>query len=205
MEDSQTIQNHIHQYFSELYAEPSREAVQPGQFQCDQVIPDNDATNEACMDPITMAEMWIAIKSRASKESPGPDGIPKESFARAFVVIHRKQIFSLMRPCSLFPHRSLLRRGSHRLIVKKKGSGNTVGSYRPISLLNFDYKLFSRILKARLENVMREHNILSTAQKSSNGHNNIFQATLALKDRIAQLRAVNKPSNSCAFRFRSRV
>ena len=74
------------------------------------------------------------------------------------------------------------------VLVKKKGGDNTVRSYRPISLLNSDYKLFSRILKTRLELVMKAHRILSDGQKCSNSERNIFQATLALKDRIADLR-----------------
>ncbi|XP_055633962.1 uncharacterized protein LOC129774269 [Toxorhynchites rutilus septentrionalis] len=61
-------------------------------------------------------------------------------------------------------------------------------SYRTILLLNNDYKLFSRILKIRLKRVMREHHVLIEGQKCSNSERNIFQATLALKDRIASLR-----------------
>lgn len=74
------------------------------------------------------------------------------------------------------------------VLVRKKGGDNTAWSYRPISLLNSDYKLFSRILKSRLECVMKTHGVLSNGQKCSNSERNIFQATLALKDRIASLR-----------------
>lgn len=73
------------------------------------------------------------------------------------------------------------------MLVKKKGSDDTPHSYRPISLLNFDYKILSRILKARLENVVRDHHILTESQKCANPNRNIFQATLSLKDRVAQL------------------
>lgn len=51
------------------------------------------------------------------------------------------------------------------VLVKKKGGDQTAHSFRPISLLNFDYKILSRILKQRLENVMRSHHVLSDAQK----------------------------------------
>lgn len=55
------------------------------------------------------------------------------------------------------------------------------------SLLNVDFKILSRILKVRLENVMRIHSLLSLAQKCANSPCNIFQATLSLKDRLAQV------------------
>lgn len=47
--------------------------------------------------------------------------------------------------------------------------------------------MFSRILKTRLEKVTRTHRILSGAQKCANPPNNIFQATLSIKDRLAQM------------------
>lgn len=67
------------------------------------------------------------------------------------------------------------------VLVKKKGNNNTARSFRPISLLKVDYKIFSRILKARLGNVMSTHRILSNGQKCSNAERNIFQATLSTR------------------------
>lgn len=183
----QAIQDHIFRYFSDLYSENERDLDLPDDFQCDQIIPQNDATNEACMEAITTADIWTAIKSSASRKSPGPDGIPKEFYLRTFDVIHRELNLVLNEALeSNFPAKFV---DGVVVLVKKSGSGNTIGSYRPISLLNFDYKILSRILKSRVECVMKEHHILSNAQKCSNAGKNIFQATLALKDRIAQLSA----------------
>lgn len=46
----------------------------------------------------------------------------------------------------------------------------------------------SENLKTRLEHVLRAHHVLSDGQKCWNSERNICQATLALKDRIANLR-----------------
>lgn len=197
IEDSQAIQRHVHQFFSELYSEPNIAVDQPNDFQCDQIIPNNDATNDACMEEITTADIWAAIKTSSSKKSPGPDGLPKEFFHRAFDVIHRELNLVLNEALgSNFPSKFV---EGVVVLIKKRGRGNTVRSYRPISLLNFDYKLLSRILKARLENVMSTHGILSQAQKCSNGQRNIFQATLALKDKIAQLTARKQVAKLLSF------
>lgn len=185
IDDAQTIQQSMHRYFADLCLEPNGPMEQTNEFQCNQIIPDHDAINDACMDPITTADIWAAIRTSAARKSPGPDGLPKEFYHRTFDVIHRELKLVLNEALeSNIPTKFV---EGIIVLVKKRGTANTVGSYRPISLLNFDYKLLSRILKARLETVMSENRILSNAQKCSNGPNNIFQATLALKDRIAQL------------------
>ena len=110
--------------------------------------------------------------------------MPKEFYLRAFDVIHRELNLVMNEALSgEFPPEFV---DGIIVLVKKKDSGDTARSYRPLSLLNFDYKILSRVLKARLERVMRAHGILSTAQKCSNTDRNIYQATLALKDTIAK-------------------
>lgn len=72
------------------------------------------------------------------------------------------------------------------VLVKKKGRDNTVKGYRPISLLNYDYKLFSRILKQRLHVLLPL--VLSEHQKCSNGKKSIYEATASILDRIAHMK-----------------
>ena len=59
-------------------------------FQCERVIPEEDAANEGCMNEITTDEILSAIRSSSSKKSPSPDGLPKEFYLRTFNVIHRE-------------------------------------------------------------------------------------------------------------------
>ena len=185
IDDSTAVEEHLHRYFSELYAEVPEERETIDAFQCCQIIPDADPTNEACMEEITTVDIFAAIKSSAPRKSSGPDGIPKEFYQRLFDVIHRE--FNLVLNEALrgdFPPEFV---DGVIVLVKKKGNSNTARSYRPISLLNVDYKIFSRILKARLDDVLKTHRILSDGQKCSNSDRNIFQATLSIKDRLAQL------------------
>lgn len=186
LHSSEDIEQHLYQYYSSLYTEEA--VVRNGLnnfFQSERAIPINDAINEACMSAICTEEIITAIKTSASKKSPGPDGIPKEFYLRTFDVIHREINLILNEALSgQFPAEFV---DGVIVLVKKKGGDETVRSYRPISLLNFDYKLLSRILKSRLETIMRTHDILSSAQKCANSSRNIFQATLSLKDRLAQV------------------
>lgn len=183
--DPDAIRDHMVQYFTNLYA---RENVEAGDaFDCERIIPENDDVNAACMSDISTADILSAIRTSAAKKSPGPDGLPKEFYLRTFDVIHRELNLVMNEALrSNFPAQFV---DGVIVLVKKRGGGETARSYRPISLVNFDYKILSRILKKRLDEVLRSHNILTASQKCSNSKRNIFQATLAIKDRIAQMKA----------------
>lgn len=181
------IEDHLVNYFSNLYSEPAEPAAEAQvNFDCENAIPPNDAANEDCSREITTAEILQAIRMSAPKKSPGGDGIPQEFYRRMFDIIHRELNLLINEALTgNFPPAFV---DGIIVLVKKRGGDDTAGSYRPISLLNTDYKIFSRILKNRLERVMNVHRILSDGQKCSNSERNIYQATLALKDRIASLR-----------------
>lgn len=182
------IQDHMVQYFTHLYA---REHVdneeEDGPFHCERIIPEEDAINDATTNEITTSEILSAIRKSASKKSPGPDGLPKEFYLRTFNVIHRELNLILNEAIrSNFPAQFV---DGIILLVKKRDAADSARSYRPISLVNVDYKILSRSLKQRIENVLRTHGVLTSSQKFSNASRNIFQATLAIKDRIAQMKA----------------
>lgn len=196
--DGAAIQDHMVNYFTQLYARERLEIEDEAEtFRCEQIIPEQDAVNEATMNDITTVEILSAIRSSASRKSPGPDGLPKEFYLRTFNVIHRELNLILNDAInSNFPPQFV---DGVIVLVKKRGGGDTARSYRPISLVNVDYKLLSRILKQRLEHVLRVHNVLTSSQKCSNSGRNIFQATLAVKDRIAQLKASGQRGKLVSF------
>lgn len=196
----QEIEQHLVNYFSSLYSEPAPAAAaaeEQNNFGCENSIPPNDAANEACTREITTAEILSAIRASPSRKSPGCDGIPHEFYRRMFDIIHR-ELNLLMNEALAGNFPSTFVDGII-VLVKKRGGDDSAKSYRPISLLNTDYKLFSRILKNRLESVMKAHRILSDGQKCSNSERNIYQATLALKDRIASLRHRRRPGKLLSF------
>lgn len=185
IEESEQIEQHVYTYFRNLYTLEEADAAAEEEFASDRVIPNDDETNNAMMNEINTTEIWSAIKTSAANKSPGPDGIPREFYLRSFDVIHREMNLVLNEALTgEFPPEFV---DGVIVLVKKKGTANDMHAYRPISLLNVDYKILSRILKSRLEVVLRAHRILGEAQKCGNADKNIFQATLAIKDRIAQL------------------
>ncbi|KAL9694657.1 hypothetical protein quinque_013942 [Culex quinquefasciatus] len=149
-------------------------------------IPSDSVPNAQVMEEITTEQLYNIIKTSASRKAPGNDGIPKEFYVRTFHVIHRQLNLVINEALNGNIPQKLVE--GVVVLSHKKGGNNTIKSYRPLTMLNFDYKILSRILKTRIEEIMVRHDILTPSQKCSNGKRNIFEALLAVKDRIAQIK-----------------
>lgn len=193
--DPALIENHVFEYFKSLY---SKQPVEPNvNFPSNRSIPAGSDSNDRLMDEITTSEIFFAVKSSASRKSPGCDGIPKEFYLKTFEIIHPQ--------LNLILNEMLQGNISEELVegvivlCKKKTNESSIKSYRPISLLNFDYKLLSRILKQRLEKVMVENNLVNSEQKCSNSERIIFEAVQAIKDRIVEINCTNRAGRLISF------
>ena len=102
---------------------------------------------------ITRDEVLEAIAHLGLGKSPGPDGIPAE-FYRAYADLLADDMTEMYNECwedgSLTPNMLL---GEIILLYKKKDPRDP-RNYRPITLLNLDYKILSKILVGRLKRVI---------------------------------------------------
>lgn len=189
------IETHVHQFFQSLYS--AGNVADPVGATTNRVIPADSAPNSEAMEEITTEQLYNMIKTSASRKAPGNDGIPKEFYVRTFHVIHRQ--------LNLVINEALRGNVPQKFVegvvvlCHKKGGNNTIKSYRPLTMLNFDYKILSRVLKTRIERIMVRHNILTPSQKCSNGKRNIFEALLAIKDRIAQIKHTHRQGTLVSF------
>lgn len=195
LDDSDNIQQHVVGYFRDLFSQ--HDIDEENQYNCNRVIPEDSQPNRECMDEITTGEIFSVLKTSSKRKSPGADGIPVEFYIKTFDTIHR-HLNLVMNEALLGNFPSEFVEGVI-VLVKKKGNDTSIKGYRPISLLNHDYKLLSRLLKARLDRIMQDHSVLSPVQKCSNGKKNIFQATLSIKDRIARFKAERKYGKVISF------
>ena len=100
---------------------------------------------------LTLEELKDALKSFADNKSPGEDGFTKE-FYQAFFDLLWKDLLNSYN--AAFDKGSLSisqKRGTITLIPKGDENLSDLKNWRPISLLNIDYKILSKVLAGRLE------------------------------------------------------
>lgn len=103
---------------------------------------------------ISIEEIQSAIEQMASHKSPGPDGFPVEWF-RFHMEFQSARLLSLFQQA--FDSASLPLSFSEALIVVIHKPGKPpehCSSYRPISLINVDAKILTKILANRLSSVI---------------------------------------------------
>lgn len=139
------------------------------------------------MEDVTEEEVVEAIGSGAANKSPGPDGLPLE-FYRTFRDILTPTWTLICREL-MSPDVPLPPAFVEGLIIPiRKPSGRTrIRDYRPLTLLNCDFKIFSRLLAARLRRVLRQ--VISLDQTSLGGVANIQTALGEYRDVIALAKA----------------
>ncbi|KAJ8028516.1 hypothetical protein HOLleu_30774 [Holothuria leucospilota] len=108
---------------------------------------------DSCDQSITEEELLQAVKAMESSKSPGLDGLTVE-FYRAFwpemSVILSKLISEIFQAGELTESM----KGSVITLIPKKGDLRRLTNWRPISLLNVDYKLIAKVLANRVSNVI---------------------------------------------------
>ncbi|XP_055622180.1 uncharacterized protein LOC129765777 [Toxorhynchites rutilus septentrionalis] len=139
---SAEIERHMVQYLADLYAMGEARQAPEENFECERVVTENDETNEAMMDEITISEIEHAIRTSQKRKSPGADGLPIEFYQRTFDVIYR-ELYCIINEARTEELPVGFTDGIIVLVKKRSGDG-TARVYRPISLLNVDYRILSR-------------------------------------------------------------
>lgn len=151
--DPKIINNQFRDFYS-LYASESVFSTESlGSFFNHLKLPSIDQTHSLRLEgPITVEEILQAISKLQCSKCPGQDGSPVE-FYRKFMPRLAPLMVNMYKHSlevgSLPP--SLLQ-ASIPLILKKDKDPLQCGSYRPISLLNVDYKILAKLLAMRVDN-----------------------------------------------------
>ena len=127
---------------------------------------------------VSAKEVRDALKKTKGGNSPGPDGIPyvlynkyKDLFSPVL-----SDIFSAIGRLGETPRGFL---DGVISVIFKKGDRTIPANYRPITLLNTDYRLLAKALASRLGNVLK--GIISAEQTAFLGGRNIGENILLMK------------------------
>ena len=100
-------------------------------------VPDRDL----CEGDLLLSEATDTLKSMSNNKSPGPDGLTAEFYSSFWDLLDTSDLCDFMKT-------SITR------LVFKKGDKKNLKNWRPISLLNVDYKICSKSLSMRLSKVL---------------------------------------------------
>lgn len=91
------------------------------------------------------------MKSCSRKKSPGPDGLTYEFYLTHLETLKGdlKDLFNNYLSGYSIPPKEFT--DGIVILVKKKGDASSLSNYRPISMLNTDYKLFTKIIANRIQ------------------------------------------------------
>lgn len=104
--------------------------------------------------PLTVEELERALKSLHNGKSPGCDGLPPELYKRFWGLLGKHMLASFeysWEQGRLTPDQ---RRGVITLIPKKGKDKRHLNNWRPISMLNTDYKILAKTLALRLSRIL---------------------------------------------------
>ena len=107
-----------------------------------------------CEGAMTLDEIAFAVKNMNTNKSPGPDGLTVEFF-RKFWDLLGPYLVHVYNECFDFGEMCESMKTSNTRVIFKKGDRKSLKNWRPISLLNVDYKICSKALSVRLSKVLQ--------------------------------------------------
>jgi exonuclease III len=153
-EDFPTIKNSIYEHFSTLFRHqqgPDYHHFESLRFLHRQLSQEDV---DDLLVPISEEELKKTLYSCTRKKSPGPDGLTYEFYMTCYEQL--KDVLLKLYNEYLRRPEGIPAEFSEGVIVliPKTNSPRTVADFRPISLLNCDYKLFTKILTNRMKKSM---------------------------------------------------
>ena len=114
-----------------------------------------------CEGALSLEEAFLALKGMSHRKSPGYDGLPMEFYV-TFWDILGEDLVSVLNRAHVSGVLSLSQRRGIITLVFKKGDRPDRSNWRPITLLNVDYKIASQAIAGRLLKVI--HLVVSSDQ-----------------------------------------
>ena len=151
-------------------------------------LSDND--RDECEGEITLDEVRSAIKSFNNDKSPGCDGLTAEFYQTFFGVIGSDLVDVINYAFENEKLTLTMRRGII-VLIWKCNEREYLKNWRPISLLNCDYKIITKILASRISDFIPK--IIHPNQKCSVKGRSIHDGTSLIRDLIEYVNRNNLP------------
>lgn len=100
---------------------------------------------------LSLADLTYALNTMAHGKSPGIDGIPSEFYSTFWDILGEQLLRAFLYSKSTGQLFTSVRRGALALLPKKGRDLMHVKNWRPIALLNTDYKILAKCLANRIK------------------------------------------------------
>ena len=135
---------------------------------------------QSCKGFLSLQELTDSVKGLNLGKLPGSDGLSVEFYLHFWEILG-PLLLGVANEC--FRDGDLcdsMKGSATRLIFKKRGDRKSLKNWRPISLLNVDYKIISKVITSRLANVIEF--IVHSDQTCSVPGRSIFSNVTLLRD-----------------------
>ena len=189
MRDQNAILEECQDYYKSLYSPPNYFCDPNTKSKFLSLIPMNNLSESELNNldkPLNLVELYNALKDMNAATVPGADGLPVNFYLTFWDHIKQYLFDSYLYAFQEGRLSILQRRGLIRLLPKKDKNPLSVASWRPITLLNVDYKILTKLFSKHLALILPK--IVHPDQKGFIRGRNIqdnlwdFQSLLALGD-----------------------
>lgn len=198
LEDLQRVQV---QHFSKLYRGINIDDQQIDDFFLNLEGPKlSDKQRQELDLPITKGELSAALKNMENFKTPGPDGFCSEFF-KCFWIKLRDPLWEAMKEAWKFGFDKNMSQSLISLIGKKYKDLLHIDNWRPIHLLNVDYKIVAKAIANRLKKVLPS--LIDSDQKGFVPGRFIGENLLDLLGTVDFCNQLQEPSLLISFDYKS--
>ena len=144
-----------------------------------------------CDNDITPEECYKCLLSFKNNKTPGNDGLTKEFYLKFWPNISKPLMESFRYSQEIGKMSTSQRQAVVTLIEKKDSDRQYLSNWRPISLLNFDYKLLTKTLANRIKVVLPS--IISSSQTGYIKDRSITDSVRLIQDLLHYLQIKKLP------------
>lgn len=152
--DHSNIMKHIKQYYQHIYSEDLNIDHNDNGFFNNTDTKLNNDENMSCEGRINEYECLEALKEMKNMKSPGSDGLTAEFYKLYWNDIKEHYINSINYSFENGTLTELQKQGIITLLPKKDKNTLLIENWRPISLLNVDYKIATKTIANRIKRVL---------------------------------------------------
>ena len=166
LKNSEQINHALYNFYQTLFKEKLSISEECIQSFLDKVsLPKlNENQTLKCEGTITECELLLALTSMDNDKSPGNDGITKEFYIKFWDVVKKLLCASIQQSFIAGQLSTSQKQAIIKLIEKKNRDKRFVKNWRPISLLNVDVKLISKVLasylKSAISSIVNENQVV---------------------------------------------